>query len=594
MASSAPAEQLKDGNITEAPPAHVLRQAAYERRVAERYSQDWAEDLTCRMEDSVAADATSKVLKGSIHFLGKVPLIVHMYKEHFIRRYHQHRTVLHIDATGSLTKQIGSKRPFLYVIVAEGERQDSTSYPLAHMLSESHTVPTLEHFLSQLSRDYKEVTQQPLAPPRVVMDFSWALIHSTVGSLLKTTVPAYLDTCWEATKGDSSPNIIVSLCGAHISHRFSRAVKESGIGGESAPGFMWLFAKLQQSKTMAELDRWFHTLVMLALSKETPRTLTEGLGSMETPSNSAAAADETEPAQEAPKTYRAQTPFGRHFDQLLTAAKGEVVEADRTTSAFYCPRLAEYLVRNLMPLAPLWTQIISNQRPESCKLHAGKKQGKKKLRQPKQNPQQQSEEAELWSTIQLDNDAINSLAHGQWMTDDALNSYCQALASSSGGRVASFATYWQPAMMAGRTSAMLKAMLTAQGVHTADIWLLPYNRRGNHWAIYIVATKTNTIVHMDSWRENGLGRPNRLDVAFIQRMLESAGIADQSSWGTWRLVDPKETPQQPDTFSCGPRVCFYAEVAATGCHRRFCDSSMRLRILQEIRSVPVIELLCQD
>ena len=193
------------------------------------------------------------------------------------------------------------------------------------------------------------------------MDFSWALIHSTVGSLLKTTVPAYLDTCWEATKGDSSPNIIVSLCGAHISHRFSRAMRESGIGGESAPGFMWLFAKLQQSKTMAELDHWFHTLVMLALSKETPRTLTEGLGSMETPSNSAAAPDETEPAQEAPKTYRAQTPFGRHFDQLLTAAKGEIVEADRTTSAFYCPRLAEYLVRNLMPLAPLWSQIISNQ-----------------------------------------------------------------------------------------------------------------------------------------------------------------------------------------------------------------------------------------
>ena len=139
----------------------MLRQAAYERRVAERYSQDWAEDLTCRMEDSVAADATNKVLKRSINFIGKVPLIVHMYKEHFIRRYHQHRTVLHIDATGSLTKQIGSKRPFLYVIVAEGERQDSTSYPLVHMLSESHTVPTLEHFLSQLSRDYKEVTQQP-------------------------------------------------------------------------------------------------------------------------------------------------------------------------------------------------------------------------------------------------------------------------------------------------------------------------------------------------------------------------------------------------------------------------------------------------
>ena len=295
MTTSAPAEQLKEGNRTEAPPSHVLRQAAYERRVAERYSQDWAEDLVCRMEDAQAADATSKVLKGSIHFIGKVPLIVHVYREHFIRRYHRHRTVLHIDATGSITKQIGSKRPFLYVIVAEGEGQGSTSYPLAHMLSESHTVPTLEHFLARLSRDFKEVTQQPLAPPRMVMDFSWALIHANVGSLLKTTVPAYLDACWKATKGDPSPSTIVSLCGAHVSHRFSRAVKENGISRESAPGFMWLFAKLQLSKTMTELDHWFNTFVMLALSKETPRNLAEGLGSLETPSDSATA-DETEPA----------------------------------------------------------------------------------------------------------------------------------------------------------------------------------------------------------------------------------------------------------------------------------------------------------
>ena len=423
------------------------------------------------------------------------------------------------------------------------------------------------------------------------------------------------------------------------------------------------------------------------------------------------------------------------------AAKGEVVEADKTTSTFYCPKLAEHLVRNLMPLTPLWTQIISSQvasnaavesymrivkkqilrgrtrlhpcefirrlnndeiarvkmdsiptrpaprgrkrkqksplhnpdqheeqwakrnptadrpswyarprppscilrpessklptgkkheepkprqpkqdaqqlseeaeswcniqlvdesvkslasglRPESSKLRTGKRHEEPKTSQPKQDAQQLSEEAESWCNIQLDDESVKSVAPGQWMTDDALNSYCQALAISSGGRVATFATYWQPAMKAGRTSAMLKAMLTAQGVHAADIWLLPYNRRGNHWAIYIVAVKAKTIVHMDSWRQNGLGRPNRLDVVFIQRLLEAAGMANQTTWRTWRLVDPKETPQQPDTFSCGPRVCFYAEVAATGCHRRFCDSSMRVRILQEIRSMPVIETYC--
>ena len=44
------------------------------------------------------------------------------------------------------------KRPFLYVVVVEGERGD-TSYPLAHLVAESHIVPNLAHFLSQLGRD---------------------------------------------------------------------------------------------------------------------------------------------------------------------------------------------------------------------------------------------------------------------------------------------------------------------------------------------------------------------------------------------------------------------------------------------------------
>ena len=159
LISAAPSDQLADGNITEAPPAKILRQAAYERRLAERYSADWAEDIASTMDVSRSEDTTSTVIFGGIHLIGKCPLVVHMYREHFLRKFSASPSTLHIDATGSITKQVGAKRPYMYAVIAECE---GGSYPLAHLLAESHTVPTIAHFLAQLSRDCKLVTKAPL------------------------------------------------------------------------------------------------------------------------------------------------------------------------------------------------------------------------------------------------------------------------------------------------------------------------------------------------------------------------------------------------------------------------------------------------
>ena len=103
--------------------------------------------------------------------------------------------------------------------MAECETGDN-SYPLAHLLAESHTVPTLAHFLSQLGRDYKIVTKSAFSPPRVVMDFSWAIIHAVAESVCKKDLLAYLEDCWRATKGGHVPATLISLCGAHLSHQF--------------------------------------------------------------------------------------------------------------------------------------------------------------------------------------------------------------------------------------------------------------------------------------------------------------------------------------------------------------------------------------
>ena len=69
---------------------------------------------------------------------------------------------IHTDATGGVTKQMGDKRPLFYVVLAD--QQDGKSYPIGHMLSESHCAPSISHFLSQLTRDYKVVTGKFFKP----------------------------------------------------------------------------------------------------------------------------------------------------------------------------------------------------------------------------------------------------------------------------------------------------------------------------------------------------------------------------------------------------------------------------------------------
>ena len=173
MASEASSAHIRQGNMTDAPPEKILRQAAYERRMDARLAKEWSRDVELTMDVSAQADMTSKVVIGGVQLVCRVPLAVHMYREHFLKKYHKNRTTIHIDATGSLSKQMGSKRPYLYVIVADGGAvTGDVSYPLSHMLSESHTVPTVSNWLSRLSHHYQVVNNVPFIPPRVVIDHS--------------------------------------------------------------------------------------------------------------------------------------------------------------------------------------------------------------------------------------------------------------------------------------------------------------------------------------------------------------------------------------------------------------------------------------
>ena len=358
MLDKAPERELRDGNLTKAPPSQVLRQAAYEMRKSERHSHYWCEDIHVTKNISREEDLTSKKVPGGVHLVGRDPLAVHMYREHFFTKFAAQPSTIHIDATGGVTKKMGNKRPLLYAVLAK--EGDKTSYPMGLMLSESHSSPTISHFLGMMARDFKIATGLQFKPKRIVSDFSWAVIHAASEGILKCDLLTYLDRCWRHQRGDcQAPETVLSLCCAHVSQQLSRELKKKSLSTDARHAYMWLFAKAQQATSLEELSRLFCTICKLALS---PKEVTSLDLSFPVPKRHAEEDDnaELQPVKEK-FTYRTNTKFGRHFDALRAKVQKEIDEQKAHGSAakniFYCPDIIKYVLSTLMPLAPLWTQM---------------------------------------------------------------------------------------------------------------------------------------------------------------------------------------------------------------------------------------------
>ena len=155
------------------------------------------------MKASQAEDTTSTVISGGIHLIGKSPIVVHVYREHFLRNFVQ-RIPIH-PALGRYRISHGTslgKRPYTYAVIAENEGDICS---LAHLLAKSHTVPTIAHFLAQLSRDCKLVTKAPLSPPRMVTDYSWVLLHATSRGHRQVRTPGVPDSLLDSHHSRCGP-----------------------------------------------------------------------------------------------------------------------------------------------------------------------------------------------------------------------------------------------------------------------------------------------------------------------------------------------------------------------------------------------------
>ena len=379
MLVDADEQHLTDGNTSAVPSADVLRKAAAEARAKERYSLRTIEDLNIIKRMSSSLDTSSVNLKGDVHLLSDSPLMVHIYSEHFLKRYAKYPNTLHVDATGAVTKPVGDNRPYFYTIMTEDEHG---SYPLGHMLAELHTVPAITFFLMQLEHGFKAATKtvSGMQPPRVVTDMSWATMHAISLTFAKTSLPAYIDLAWGAANGEGPPpGVIVSLCACHLAQDVAR----SATGHLGKPKVkerqmvLWLFGRMQKAKTVAQLDQVFSDMCRLLLSRSVPTLVLGSEADVEEKEDDAEDRIPTESWQ----SYRLSTSSGRHFDEVRKTVEAELADTDGVDQTNTCrsPALLNHLSTFIMPLAPLWCDICQGESASNATVESWFRTVKKHL-----------------------------------------------------------------------------------------------------------------------------------------------------------------------------------------------------------------------
>ena len=166
------------GNETRYQTPNVFRQAAYERRMAERLHPNAITELDIARECWESSIARTH-FSGYIQQLGVHPFHGVLYTEQQLQLYvNACRTtdaVVHVDATGSVIANIpGHKRPlYCCMLLHDG------SLPVMDILKTRHSGEWLNSLLLNFNASVRRVNRGSLVTPRqIITDFSFALMSA--------------------------------------------------------------------------------------------------------------------------------------------------------------------------------------------------------------------------------------------------------------------------------------------------------------------------------------------------------------------------------------------------------------------------------
>ncbi len=134
--------------------------------------------------------------------------------------------------------------------------------------SSKHDVGTLSMFFNYIKFEFEKHFKDLFAFRLVVIDYSFASIHSILNTLNKMEIIEYAKHILEISEGkanfDPSKSYLVS-CVAHTMKRFSKSIKPIEQSKEQHAQICYYFSLLLNSTTMLELKTYFEHITVFKI-----------------------------------------------------------------------------------------------------------------------------------------------------------------------------------------------------------------------------------------------------------------------------------------------------------------------------------------
>ena len=140
----------------------------------------------------------------------------------------QNGSVWHIDATGSVVRAVTEKPIYYYVVVMTINDREIPALPLYEFLTDSHNVGNLTMAFVAWWGHMQAIG---VLPKTIVLDMSWALIHSSLFAFCSENIDDHLKKLWRYLE---NPNCEMNgpclrLCASHFIQAVSCRLAKIGV-----------------------------------------------------------------------------------------------------------------------------------------------------------------------------------------------------------------------------------------------------------------------------------------------------------------------------------------------------------------------------
>lgn len=310
--------------------------------------------------------------------------------------------ILHLDATGNLTKIPKNKRIYSrilnYILLLKDSRQISDmctgkttkSAIVGDMCSSRHDVYRLSDFFRCFKTDYAHEYSEDLIFRLVIQDYNFMQMHSSTESFNNEDLISYSNKVWRLSQYDDTIDINkttwICSCASHTMKRFINRLKKIIFDKMIIRFAAYCFSLLLNCIDLHSISTYFEILCFIFYSKFKNQEVQDHLIALEEAfrerpigkieiikiisafkliSNEKSPINTTiqssKPSR--PKkndTIKAQSPFTKHFLDIATRVQlliNNNIENSQENQ-YYAPQYIKFLLESFMPYAFLWSGFV--------------------------------------------------------------------------------------------------------------------------------------------------------------------------------------------------------------------------------------------